>query len=204
MMRRSGSDLERTEDARIRIPQVNMSFFSYLYRNGLWISVPLFFIAAALLVYFILSVIRVVGQAHLFSVPVIEQQEIEFTNAGRVILCTQGPLISFRFAKLDYELTGDGIPVEGRTTWFHSRTSGFSWRRMEIKSYRIPRPGRYILRIKGLDPGVKPDSEHQIVFMRPHLGRSIGCVIGIVLGGVLFIGSIVLFFLRLSKGVASG
>ena len=91
-------------------------FLSYIYRNGLWISVPLFIISVALLGYFILSVIRVVRQAHLFSVPVIEQQEIELTEAGRVILCTQGPLLSFRFAKLDYELTGGGIPIEGRTT----------------------------------------------------------------------------------------
>lgn len=174
-----------------------MSFLSYIYRNGLWISVPLFIISVTLLVYFILSVIRVVRQAHLLSVPVIEQQEIEFTEAGRVILCTQGPLLSFRFAKLDYELIGGGIPIEGRTTWFHAKTSSFSWVRMEVKSYRIPMSGRYLLRIKGLEPGSIVDSKHQIVFMRPHLIHSIMCVIGIVLTSLLFIGSIVLFFGRL-------
>lgn len=174
-----------------------MNFLSYVYRNGLWIAVPLFVISAALLCFFILNVIRAVRQAHLLSVPLLEQQEIEFANEGRVVLCTQGPLLSTRFAKLDYELTGDGVPIEGRTTWFHSKTSGFSWVRMEMKAYRIPRPGRYLLRIKGLEPGSRPDSEHQIVFMRPHLARSIGYVIGIVLSGLLFIGSIVLFFLRL-------
>ncbi len=176
---------------------INMHFISWIYRNGLWISVPLFVISAALLALFILNVIRVVRQAHLLSVALVEQQEIEFAKEGRVVLCTQGPLLSLRFANLDYELTGDGIPVEGRTTWFHSRTSGLSWVRMEVKSYRIPRPGRYILRIKGLDPGGAVDSDHQIVFMRPHLARSIGYVIGIVLAGLLFIGSIVLFFGRL-------
>jgi hypothetical protein len=174
-----------------------MTFLSYIYRNGLWIAPPLFVISAALLCFFILNVIRAVKQAHLFSVPLLEQQEIEFANEGRVVLCTQGPLLSTRFAKLDYELTGDGVPIEGRTTWFHIKTSGFSWVRMEMKAYRLPRPGRYILHIKGLEPGSTPDSEHQIVFMRPHLARSIGYVIGIVLSGILFIGSIVLFFLRL-------
>jgi hypothetical protein len=177
-----------------------MSFLSFIYRNGLWISVPLFVISAVLLGFFILSVIRVVRQVHLLSVPLLEQQEIEFANEGRVVLCTQGPLLSFRFSKLDYELTGDGVPIEGRTAWVPAKTTGFSWVRMEVKSYRIPRPGRYILRIKGLEPGSAADSEHQIVFMRPHLARSIGYVIGIVLAGLLFIGSIVLFFLRpLSK-----
>lgn len=91
-----------------------MSFLTYIYRNGLWISIPLFVISAALLAYFSLNVIRVVKQAHLLSVPVLEQQEIEFTEAGRVVLCTQGPQLSFRFTKLDYELAGDGILVEGR------------------------------------------------------------------------------------------
>lgn len=174
-----------------------MNFLSYIYRNGLCVAVPLFVISAALLCFFILNVIRAVRQAHLLSVPLLEQQEIQFTEAGRVVLCTQGPLLSTRFAKLDYELTGDGVPVEGRTTWFHSKTSGFSWVRMEMKAYRIPRPGRYILRIRGLEPGSRPNSQHQIVFMKPHLARSIGYVIGIVLTGLLFIGSIVLFFLRL-------
>ncbi len=174
-----------------------MHFLSYIYRNGLWISVPLFVISAALLCFFILNVIRGVRQAHLLRVPLLEEQEIEFTEEGRVVLCTQGPLLSTRFANLDYELTGDGIPIEGRTTWFLARTSGFSWVRMEVKSYRIPRPGRYLLRIKRLEPGSTVDSEHWIVFMRPHLARRIGYVIGIVLAGLLFIGSIVLFFLRL-------
>ncbi len=180
-----------------------MNFLSYICRNGLWIAVPLFLISAALLCFFILSVIRTVRQAHLLSVPLLEQQEIEFPSEGRVVLCTQGPLLSTRFAKLDYELTGDGVPIEGRTTWFHSKTSGFSWVRMEMKSYWIPRPGRYILRIKGLDLGRTPDSEHRIVFMKPHLARSIGNVIGIVLTSLLFIGSIVLFFLRLVSGTGS-
>jgi hypothetical protein len=179
-----------------------MNFLSYIYRNGLWISVPLFIVSTVLMCFFILGVIRGVRQAHLFSVPLLDQQEIHFAEEGQVILCTQGPLLSFRFAKLDYELTGDsGMPVEGRTTWFHSKTSGLSWVRMEVKSYRIPMPGRYILRIKGIEPGTAADADHQIVFMKPHLARSIGYVIGIVLAGIFFIGSIVLFFLRLlSKG----
>jgi hypothetical protein len=147
-----------------------MSFFSYLYRNGLWISVPIFLIGVGSLAYFIFGIVRGVREAHLLSVPLLEEQEIQFPEAGRVVLCTQGPLLSFRFAKLHYELTGDsGTPVEGRTTWFHSKASGFSWVRMEVKSYRIPMPGRYI-----------------------------------VLGSLLFIGSIVLFLLRLlsNRGVA--
>jgi hypothetical protein len=98
-----------------------MSILSYIYRNGLWISVPLFILSVALLAYFILNVIRVVKQAHLRSVPLLEQQEIEFAEEGRVVLCTQGPLLSFRFANLDYELTGDGIPSRAERPGFTAR-----------------------------------------------------------------------------------
>ena len=104
----------------------NMPFLSYIYRNGLWISVPLFFIAGALLAYFILGIIRVLGQAHLLSVPLLEEQEIQFTEEGRIVLCTQGPQLSFRFAKLGYELIGQGIPVESRKIWPPRRTTGLS------------------------------------------------------------------------------
>lgn len=53
------------------------------------------------------------------------------------------------------------------------------------------------LRITGLEPGASGDSQHFIVFTRPNLGRTIPLILGIVFGGILFIGSIVLFFLRL-------
>jgi hypothetical protein len=96
------------------------------------------------------------------------------------------------------------MPVEGKTTWFHAKTSSFSKVRMEMKSYEITKPGRYVLHIQGLDPGSKVDSEHRIVFMRPHLAQSIGYVIGIILSGFLLIGSIVFFFIRLTdKGGGS-
>jgi hypothetical protein len=175
-----------------------MSFFSYVFRNGLWISVLLFVGSAGLLAYCILNVIRVVKDAHLLSVPLLEQQEIEFTEAGPVVLCIQGPQLSTRFAHLSYELLTDSVPIEGRTTLMHSKTSGFSWVRMEMKSYTLPRPGRYTLRIKGLEPGATADAKHSIVFMRPHLGQSMKYVLGIVLAGMLLIGSIVFFFLRLA------
>jgi hypothetical protein len=182
-----------------------MNFFGFLYRYGLWISVPAFGVSAALLVFFIISVVRVVRQSHILSVPLLEQQEIEFPEAGRVVLCIEGPLLTTRFGNLDYDLrVAEGMPVEGRTTWFHAKTSSLSKVRMELKSYELPRRGRYILSIKGLGPGSKPDSENKIVFMKPHLAVSILYVIGITLSAVLLIGSLVLFLLRLTGQGTTG
>ena len=178
---------------------------SILYRNGLWISVILFAVSAALLGFFILNVIRLVDKSKILSVPFLAQQEVKFPVAGRVVLCHEGPLLSRRFLNLDYDLRAhDGMTIEGKTTWFHARTSGFSKVRMELKSYEITKPGSYVLLIRGLELGSRADSEHRIVFMRPHLALSIGYVIGIILSGFLLIGSIVFFFIRLTdKGGGS-
>ena len=55
-----------------------------------------------------------------------------------------------------------------------------------------------------LAAGEAPDADHRIVFMRPHLARSIARVIGIVLASMLLIGSVVLFLGRLlGQGEAS-
>jgi hypothetical protein len=141
----------------------------------------------------------VVSQAHILSVSLLDQQDIEFAEAGRVVLCIEGPRFTRRFAHLHYELSAyDGTRLRGRTIWFRLLTSGVSKVRLELKSYQIPQPGRYRLWIQGLGTGWTADAKHRIVFMRPHLARSIGYIIGILLAGGLLIGSIVLFFLRLT------
>lgn len=176
-----------------------MISLSVLYRNGLWISAVVFFISAVSLGFFILKVVRLARQAQITSVRLLDQQDIEFANSGRVVLNIEGPRATRRFAKLDYELIArDGTRVKGQPILLPNRTSGVSRIRMGVESYEIPRPGRYALRIKGLEAGWTADVEHRIVFTKPYLARSIAYVVGIVLAGVLLIGSVVLFFLRLS------
>ncbi len=154
--------------------------------------------SVALLVYLIRDVIKVMKQVRLTGVPLVEEQEVEFAEAGQVVLCMEGPRFTTRFANLSYRLIGpDGSPAKSRRSWFRSHTSGVSKVRMELEYYEIPRPGRYTLQIKGLKPGEEPGPDHRIVFMRPHLARSIARVIGIVLAGMLLIGSVVLFLGRL-------
>jgi hypothetical protein len=179
-----------------------MSFFSSLYRNGLWVSPPFFALAVLLLALFISSAARVVRQAHIVSVPLQARHDVEFAEAGRVVLCSEGPRITRRFAGLGYGLAEpDGAAVKGRRVWFRAITAGFSKARMMLMTFDIPRPGRYVLRVRGLETDWRPDGRYAIAFMRPHLARSVACVLGIVLGAGLLVGSIVLFFLRFaSKG----
>jgi hypothetical protein len=176
-----------------------MAFFSFIYRYGIWLSSPAFVVFLVLLVLCITGVVRTMREARLFSVPLLDRQEVEFTEAGRVVLAMEGPFLSRRFAGLEYELIGpDGMTVESRRSLFRAGSSNFTKAKMELRIYNITTPGRHVFQIKNLG-GEKPsDPEHTMVFTRPHLALSLAYVIGIVFSAMFMIGSLVLFFLRLA------
>lgn len=175
-----------------------MTFFSFVYRNGIWISMPALALAVVLLIFFIKSVIRLKEESTIMSVPAMERQYVEFAEAGNVILCIEGPFLTTRFGGVKYELiASDGSPVKGHVTLFHSRSSSFTKVRMEMKSFELPYPGRYSLDLKNFGPPRPNDNEHRIVFTRPNLARTIMYVLGIVFSGMLFVCSIVLFLMSL-------
>jgi hypothetical protein len=141
----------------------------------------------------------------MFSVPLLEHQVIEFPEAREVVLWGEGPRFTSRFAKLDFALKSeDGTPVEGHTIWIHSSSSGLSKAKIDLKRFQIPRPGRYRLEIQGLGEPRENNSEHQLVFMKPHRTKSIAYILGIILSAFIFIGSLVLFFLSLLLPKSSG
>jgi hypothetical protein len=169
-----------------------MNSVYFFDRRMVWLFLVFSCLSALLLAFFIRSVIRLVRQSHISSAALLAEQTVEFAEAGKVMLCIEGPIFSRRSSRLDYELSAaDGTVLNGRTALFHARTSGFSTVRMELKSYRIPGPGSYTLRIGGLEKTQGSETRERIVFMRPHLARSITFVIGIVLSAGIFITSLV-------------
>lgn len=171
-----------------------------IYQHILWITAPLFFISAASLVLLIRNLVRLQRQSLLLSIPLRQQQDIEFTIEGPVILCLHGPLLTTRFRGLTYELSRmNGLPVQGRRVWLRSRSSGFTSITMELYRYTIPEPGRYRLKVNGLGARQDTNSGHSLVFARPHTVKSISYVIGIVLSSILVIGSLVFSLLRLTE-----
>jgi hypothetical protein len=176
-----------------------MSFLSFIYRYGIWISIPAFCVFLFLLVLSISGVVRTIKDARLVSIPLVAQQDVEFKEAGRVVLAMEGPYLSRRFAKLDYELIGpDGLAVRSRPSLFRARSSTFTTAKIELRIYYLGAPGRHTLFIRNLGNEEPSDKEHRVVFTRPHLARSILFVVGIIFTSAFTIGSIVLFFLRLS------
>ena len=177
-----------------------MVFLSIIYKYGIWISIPLFIFSVTLLIMSIIGVVRTGRQAVLFSLPLTERQEIEFTEPGSVVLCMEGPILSRRFAKLEFQLTGpDGIATKNRPVLFRARTTGFSKAKMELRVYEIAHQGHHLFQIRGLGGENPSDSEHRMVFTRPNRIRTMAFVLGIIVGAIFTILSIVLFFLRLLK-----
>jgi len=178
-----------------------MAFLKFVWRNGLWIAVVAFAVAAAGLAFCILGASGLEKRNELLSVPLLERQDVEFAEAGRVVLCVEGPLLTGRFAGLTYELaTPNNAPVKSRATWLHSKSSSFSRVRMEVRVFEVPEPGRYVLRVQGLKGGQAADSQHRLVFTRPHLVQTVGYILGIVFAGMLLVASVVFFGLRFAFG----
>lgn len=157
-----------------------------------WLFAPVASLAVVSLVYCIRGLIRLLKRSRIVSVPLQAVQQVNFAEATRVVLCIEGPLFTRGFARLTYELSApDGTVVKGRPALFRSRTSGLSTVRMELRVFALPVPGTYHLRINGLGESVPLDPREKIVFMRPHLGRSIGFIIGIAFSSGLFITGLV-------------
>lgn len=132
-----------------------MAFLSFIYKYGIWISIPAFIFFVILLIICITGVVRTGRHARLLSVPLVDRQEIEFIEAGRVVLCMEGPILRRRFTILEYELMGpDGISAKSRPVLFRASTTGLTKAKMELRVYEVTHLGRHIFQIRGLG-GVK-------------------------------------------------
>ena len=179
-----------------------MNIMNFIFRNGVIISVPLFVISAVLLVICILNLVKLGERSRLFSLPLIEQQTVQFTEPGHVALSLEGPRLSKRFSELSFELvSSDGKRIPSRTSWFHNTASGLSTVRMELLSFRVPSQGQYVLRVLNIGATREGDNAHKIILSKSRLFRQVGAILGIIFSAGLLIGSIVLLVLRMvSKG----
>lgn len=178
---------------------MNASMQRFLIDHGWWLALISALAGVALLIFFIVGVVRLMRAARLFDVPLAPEQEIEFSHVGRVVLCIEGPLLTNRFRGLHYALlTPDGQVMKGRPALFRAHSSGLTTFRMETRIFALPDAGPYVLRTEGLkeEPGYYDN--HRIVFMRPHLFKAILHVLGIILASFMIIGGTVLFGMYLS------
>lgn len=175
-----------------------MDLFSFLLMHGLWISATGCVAGALLLGLCLGGLLRVIRKSLLYRLPLEDRQEMEFSETGKVVLCLHGPVLSGRFAQLEFDIVGPfGTPVVSRKALMRMRTTGLSATTMEWQVFDIRETGRHVLRIHGLGRQTGPDLQHQVVIKRATFTVTLGLVIGIVLAGILLVASIVLFFMSI-------
>ena len=161
-----------------------------------WLLAALFMFALGALAALIRAVVSMLRAARLCDVPLRPRQQIEFPAAGRIILCMEGKRFTPLFRKLRFELhQPGGAEIAGRRILFRTVAAGRSRARVTLRSYVLPMAGRYELAIHSLEPQHIDAPEHSVVFMRPHLARTVLFVIGITLAAALAISSLVFFLL---------
>ena len=173
-----------------------MTFWINIYRHGVWLAPPVFFVALVLLVLAIAGIVAAVRKSVIARLPLVERQQVEFTEAGSVILCMEGPMLSRRFRGLGYSLTDmTGTAAYNRPV-LPVTSSGVSRGRRTLRLFKIPQPGTYILQVEHLGPPQPDDAKHEFVFTRPHFAKVVACIVGIIASSGFVIGSLVLFMLR--------
>jgi len=65
---------------------MSQSFWQGLYRSWIWLGVPVIVIALAALGTLIAGVVGLVKKSTLSRMPLAERQEVQFAEAGRVVL----------------------------------------------------------------------------------------------------------------------
>lgn len=168
-----------------------------IYRNAVWLAPPALCLAVVLLGWSIFNIVMLVRKSVIARLPLAEVQEVDFTQAGDVILCMEGPLLSSRFKGLGYRMTdGAGNPLRGRGV-IPVSSSSFSRGRRTLWRFEIPQAGRYLFHVERLGEPRPNDTDHEFLFTRPHFAKVVAYVLAIIFSAHLFIGSIVIFALRL-------
>ena len=176
-----------------------MAFLEFIWSYAILVSVPGFCLGVVLLIWCIVDLVRVVRAAVLIRLPLAEENPLTINQAGPLVLCIEGPLFTGRFAGLSYEMVSeDGAPVSCRRTLFRATTSGFTKARMEVRRFRPDRPGNYTLRVGGIGEPQPRDSEHHLLFVKPHLPAVVAHILGIILAAWLTIGGLVMSVLKVA------
>ncbi len=176
---------------------MSASVFAAIYRHWVWLGVPVTLAALAGLISTIRGVIVVMRESEIARLPLATSLEVSLPEAGPVVLGAELPRFSRLFAHATFELsTASGEPVPGKSVLFRMSTAKVSTMTMNLMNFDIPHPGRYVLRVGGIEYLIEDAKDHFIIFSRPHTAQTMGYVLGIVLTSCAFIASLVFFLMR--------
>jgi hypothetical protein len=155
------------------------------------VTVPILLASVTLLAVTIRSLVRAVRGAAVTSFPVAEETAFTLAEGGDYDISAEGRLGTRDFAGIEFELSdGDGRNVPLQTVLMRTSSTSLSGRtKLQLRSFSSGSGGRYTLRVRGTSAGASPDN--RIVIGRAASGAIVVRIVGVVLFGVLTIGSLV-------------
>jgi hypothetical protein len=133
------------------------------------------------LVFVIAAAVRLIGRSVVARTPVTGEHALDLPGPGGYALHLEGPMFSSMPGGPFVQLPGvhiggpqlalrdeaTGAPVELRAPLLPTRSSGFSRARHEIRTFNVPRTGRYVLASSGVDLA-RDWSDREFVVTRPY------------------------------------
>jgi hypothetical protein len=150
------------------------------------LTVGIAILGAALLAYAILRLLAVVRASIIVRLPAVPEQNVQFAAAGQVVLCIETTHLDTAFWGVQFAMSD----VSSTPIVFRTKVSGFSRVRLALRTFEIPRPGRYRLVASEIPPG-RDMSQAALVFTQPFAAAMVFWILCIVFGGMCLIGGIV-------------
>jgi len=154
-------------------------------------SLPLLLVASldgliflSLLIRVIAALIRGNRQQIVATGPLIDQQEFDVSDGSPLLLMVEVPRFGTNFRQLQFEVVEQASAQVTRFGYDFLRAQGaiYGVTTMRVPIGRLPlvRPGRYLVRVLGLNSATD-HSRSRIMLSRPYLGRMVLQIIGIVI-----------------------
>lgn len=143
-----------------------------------------FFILGSLLVWVVARLLRSNREQFVAIGPLAAEQEFTIREAAVLVLLVEVPRFGSDFRKFEFEVvekaTGQSTKMSYDFVRAQGAVYGVTTMRVPLGRITVQRPGPYLVRIVGLQPGTDY-ARSRIMFSRPYLGRMVLQIIGIVL-----------------------
>ncbi len=143
-----------------------------------------FFFLGGLLVWAVTRLMRSNREQFVAGGPFMAEQEFMISAPAALVLLVEVPRFGSDFRQLEFEVVdkAGGEPTKLRYDFVRAQGAvyGVTTMRVPIGRVTVQRPGSYLVRVDGLQPGADY-SRCRIMLSRPYLGRMVLQIISIVI-----------------------
>ena len=143
-----------------------------------------FVVLGSLLIWVVARLLRSNREQLVANGSMTAEQEFTLREPAPLLLLVEVPRFGSDFRQLAFEVvekaTGQSTKLRYDFVRAQGAVYGLTTMRVPLGRFVVPRPGLYVVRISGLQPGTDY-SRSRIMFSRPYLGRMVLQIIGIAI-----------------------